>query len=149
MPRPPPNGKRKREDGLEDRSTKRPKTADITSWTTPRYPWLASIESASEVGIEHVLALCSLGPLAKTRLCPNKFKERANSANSTTTGDGDGDGDGDVINVSDSDEDEATTYSHCCSKVKCKNNPYCLNYLGQEKWENQGQSPLSLAYFGI
>ena len=124
MPKANPNGKRKREDALEDRpgpSTKRSKT-DIISWTNPRYPWLASIKSASEVELEHVLALCGLGPLARTPLCPNKFEEGAGSK-------------GDVIEVFDS-EDETT---HSCSKVKCKNNPYCLNYLGQEKWENEGQ----------
>ena len=124
MPKAAPNGKRKREDALEDRpgpSTKRHKP-DITSWATPRYPWLASIQSASEIGLEHVLALCGLGPLAKTPLCPNKYDERAAS-------------EGDVIQVSDS-EDEAT---RSCSKAKCKNNPYCLNYLGQERWENESQ----------
>ena len=125
MPKAPPNGKRRREDALEDRpgpATKRLKT-DITNWTTPRYPWLASIQNASEVGIEHVLALCGLGPLAKTPLCPNKFQKRADS-------------EGSVVEVSDG-EDETT---HNCSKVKCRNNPYCLNYLGQERWENEGQS---------
>lgn len=125
MPKAPLNGKRKREDTSEDRpgpSTKRSKT-DITSWVTPRYPWLASIQSASEIGSEHVLALCGLGPLARTPLCRNKFEEGADS-------------EGDVIEVSDSENDT----KHSCSKAKCKNNPYCLNYLGQEKWENEGES---------
>ena len=125
MPKAPPNGKRRREDALEDRpgpSTKRLKT-DITNWTTPRYPWLASIQSASEVRIEHVLALCGLGLLAKTPLCPNKFQKTADS-------------EGSVVDVSDGEDETA----HNCSKVKCKNNPYCLNYLGQERWENEGQS---------
>jgi hypothetical protein len=124
MPKPTPNGKRKREDALEDQpgpSTKRPKT-EITNWATPRYPWLASIQSASEIGPEHVLALCGLGPLAKTPLCPNKFEEGADSKQN-------------VIEVSDSGDETI----HSCSKAKCKNNPYCLNYLGQEKWEIEGQ----------
>ena len=151
MPKAPPNGKRRREGALEDRqgpSTKRLKT-DITSWTTPRYPWLASIQSASEVNIEHILALCGLGPLSKIPLCPNKFQKRVRArADADSTGDddvvelSDGDGDGD----GDEDEDETITTTHnnnnndSCSKVKCRNNPYCLNYLGQERWENQGQS---------
>ena len=138
MPKAPPNGKRRREGALEDRqgpSTKRLKT-DITSWTTPRYPWLASIQSASDVKIEHILALCGLGPLSKTPLCPNKFQNTRDDVVELSDGDGDGDGDG--------DEDETITTTHnnnndSCSKVKCRNNPYCLNYLGQERWENQGQ----------
>jgi hypothetical protein len=161
MPKPPPpNGKRRREDALEDRrgpSTKRLKTdtITITSWTTtPRYPWLALIQSASEVGIEHVLALCGLGPLAKTPLCPNKFQQQQRQQlqqrvecavgdsrvvveASSSSGDGDRDGD------SEDNEITITTHSNC-SKVSCKNNPYCLNYLGQERWENQGQSQSDL-----
>jgi hypothetical protein len=125
MPKATPNSKRKRETASEDRpgqSTKRPKT-DITNWTTPRYDWLASIQSASEIGLEHVLALCGLGPLGNTPLCPNKLEEGTHAK-------------GDVIDVSDSEDGTI----HSCSKVKCKNNPYCLNYLGQEKWENEGKS---------
>ena len=134
MPKATPNGKRKREDALEARpgaSTKRSKT-DIISWTTPRYPWLASIESASEVGLEHVLALCGLGPLARTPLCPNKFEAGGGSA-------------GGVIEVLDSEDETA----HSCSKVKCKNNPYCLNYLGQEKLEDEGQFGSDTSISGV
>jgi len=168
MPKPPPqHGKRRREGALEDRrggrpSTKRLKT-DITSWTTPptpRYPWLTLIQSESDVGIEHVLALCGLGPLARTSLCPNKFQHHQPQqpqpqrawAGADSKGDGDdvleasssGDND-DNDDANDDDEgdhqDETTiTITHNCSKVNCKNNPYCLNYLGQERWENEGQS---------
>ena len=37
----------------------------------------------------------------------------------------------DIIVVSDEE-------SSACDSKMCKNNPYCLNYLGQEKWENEG-----------
>lgn len=39
--------------------------------------------------------------------------------------------DDDVIVISD-DEPPA------CSKKLCKGNPNCLNYLGQERWEDEG-----------
>lgn len=40
--------------------------------------------------------------------------------------------DNDVIVISD---DEPPP----CSKKLCKNNPNCLNYLGQDKWEDEGE----------
>ena len=31
-----------------------------------------------------------------------------------------------------------------CSNENCKDNPKCLNWLGQDKWENSSTSPLNL-----
>ena len=44
---------------------------------------------------------------------------------------GDGDEDDGVVVISD---DEGPT----CDKKTCRSNPNCLNYLGQEQWEDEG-----------
>ena len=38
----------------------------------------------------------------------------------------------DVIVVSDSEDDLA------CNKKDCRDNPFCLNHLGQDKWDDSG-----------
>jgi len=78
MPKPPPNGKRRREGALEigelGPSTKRLKRHHQLDDSA-----LALIQGESEVGIEHVLALCGLGPLAKTPTSSSSSRKRERS----------------------------------------------------------------------
>ena len=46
---------------------------------------------------------------------------------------------GDVNLDSSADDKELDFF---CTKRRCKDSPFCLNFLGQEQWENEGASPV-------
>lgn len=96
------------------------------------WTWVGS-EAADEADIssEHCLMVCGLSARNNYPFCANKHtalhlqkspdkKEEALQDN-------------DIIIVSD-DEDLK------CTKKSCKVNPNCLNYLGQDMWEDKGES---------
>lgn len=102
-----------------------------------RWNWIGtSVKHMSEITKEHCLRAAGL-TISKSRpLCQNKYSVKSldgertkehNARKSVTPKD-----DGDIIVISD-DEDRQP-----CEKKKCKDNPFCLNYLGQQKWENEG-----------
>ncbi|KAM5535206.1 hypothetical protein V8D89_011142 [Ganoderma adspersum] len=83
---------------------------------------------------EYRLATCGFSRNSSNTLCPNKHAgERGASSPPKVNGHTDAQGEeelaDDVIVISD---DEGPT----CGTKTCKPNPYCLNYLGQDKWEN-------------
>ncbi|KAF9526995.1 cysteine proteinase [Crepidotus variabilis] len=108
-----------------------------TTRATP-WGWVGSEASeASEITEEHRISACNLSSRNKNKLCPNKYGEvvevpRDTSPKpSTSTSNAHGELEDDIIVISD-DEDAPK-----CSKKQCKNNPYCLNHLGQLKWEDE------------
>ena len=91
----------------------------------------------SGITYEHRLATCGLSRNSSHTICPNKHVEKPKAPSPPKVNEHTGaqEGDGladDVIVISD---DEGPT---CGTKI-CKSNPYCLNYLGQDKWENAGE----------
>jgi len=78
----------------------------------------------------HAQAACGFGPLGHKQCCPNKFARMV----LTPFGD-DQKMEVEVIDISDS---EGEVY-HVCSQARCKANPYCLNFLGQERWESPSE----------
>lgn len=96
----------------------------------------------SEITQEHRMITCGLSKRSRHPFCPNKYapvyKQRASPRNDIAK---DGELDDDVIVISD---DELPP----CSKKLCRNNPNCLNYLGQEKWEGEGEHLLQYISFG-
>ncbi len=101
--------------------------------------WVGTeVSDTSGITNEHRLATCGFSRNSSDTLCPNKSVEkrkassppRVNGHTDTQAGEELAD---DVIGISD---DEGPT----CSTKSCKPNPYCLNYLGQDKWENAGES---------
>ncbi len=96
------------------------------------------MSDTSGITNEHRLATCGFSPNSSNTICPNKYVEkrkassplRVNGHTDTQAGEELVD---DVIVISD---DEGPT----CSTKSCKPSPYCLNYLGQDKWENAGES---------
>ena len=62
------------------------------------------------------------------RSCPNQYARSSDTSSELPPAT---DADGDLIVVSD-DEDPV------CDKKFCQSNPYCLNYLGQKMWEDEG-----------
>ncbi|KAL7283349.1 hypothetical protein ACG7TL_002778 [Trametes sanguinea] len=109
--------------------TKLAGNADYSSWG-----WVGTeVTEASAITQEHRLATCGFARNSSLPLCRNKHiekpqtppkEEARDSAPSDTQEPAE-----DVIIVSD-DEGPA------CTSRLCRQNPYCLNYLGQEKWED-------------
>lgn len=142
--------KRKRtvQNGLETRSglaagqiLKRNTLAgDITS------PWgWAGTEVRSAAGItpEHRLATCRLSKRNKRTLCPNKYAPKDAAAPKAEASVSSSLGDEDMIDV------DAIDDSTNCSKRTCKSNPFCLNYLGQDKWEDSGMCENSRVFHSL
>lgn len=88
----------------------------------------------SQITQEHRMRTCGLSRRNRLPFCPNKYalvdKKRTPPRRGAAAN---GELDDDVIVISD---DELPP----CSKKLCKNNPNCLNYLGQERWEDEGWS---------
>jgi hypothetical protein len=93
------------------------------------------VKDISGIKMDHILATCGFSKAKVLSSCPNIFKppsspkpvaplKKMGSLDETQL-------DEDVVIISD---DEPPP----CNKKICKNNPNCLNYLGQEKWEDEG-----------
>jgi hypothetical protein len=98
--------------------------------------WIGSEAfDVSDITREHLLAACGftdeIYPFCANKFNPPENKESATGDNEAVTK---GESEDDVIVVSDDDERPP------CSKKQCKNNPNCLNYLGQSIWEDTGNS---------
>lgn len=102
--------------------------------------WVGStVTNAKNITLEHRLAACHLSS-KKHASCVNKYAPQKPNENQTRRNSpaATGELDDDIIVISD---DELPS----CSKKGCKTNPNCLNYLGQQAWENECQS--SFDYF--
>ncbi|KAF8643800.1 hypothetical protein AX16_008818 [Volvariella volvacea WC 439] len=89
--------------------------------------WVGSeVFTPDQITREHILATCGFSKARNYAFCPNKYRVARQSGH-----DDSGASEEDVIIVSDDDNPQ-------CSKIKCRLNPNCLNYLGQEKWEDAG-----------
>ncbi|KAI0748066.1 cysteine proteinase [Daedaleopsis nitida] len=97
--------------------------------------WVGTdVTDVSTVRDEHRLATCGFSEHSGNQICRNKHTERRRPPLNEANGQASppvqpGVSAEDVIVISD---DEGPT----CSVKACKQNPYCLNYLGQEKWED-------------
>ncbi|KDQ17979.1 hypothetical protein BOTBODRAFT_104384 [Botryobasidium botryosum FD-172 SS1] len=99
-----------------------------------KWGWVYSqVTSPDLIRDVHLRATCRFSK--HVPLCRNKFSELADQSKKCKGKEREHlpaeDPDG-VIVISD-DEDE----KHACSKKACKFNPNCLNYLGQEAWEDE------------
>ena len=99
---------------------------DFSAWG-----WVGTeVTDVSAISSEHRLAACGFRKNNTHPFCPNVHSRKAESVPSTEKTRGELDDD--VIVISDDE-------SPSCSMKHCKINPYCINYLGQEKWENEGE----------
>ena len=98
---------------------------DIRSVT---WGWINEVHNASDITEDHCLESYGFGSHSPYPLCSNKYasssKETLDEPSSTGL-------DEDVIIVSDN--------TIACLKATCRNNPNCLNYLGQDKWESESK----------
>jgi ubiquitin carboxyl-terminal hydrolase 48 len=90
--------------------------------------WVSSVPNAAGISDDHFLRACGFSPSTQPRFCRNQYARSSgmDSESPPVT-----DPDGDLIVVSD---DEGPV----CDKKSCQSNPYCLNYLGQKIWEDEG-----------
>ncbi|TFK92421.1 cysteine proteinase [Polyporus arcularius HHB13444] len=104
--------------------------------------WVGTeVTIASEITDQHRMATCGFSSNSTYPLCPNKYSEKRKFSptkeESPQTKQPDEHTDAsaqagtvdDVIVISD---DEGPI----CGSKTCKHNPYCLNYLGQDTWED-------------
>jgi len=133
--------KRKRKDSPPPRGLaageqlKRSKLAGNDSWA---WGWVdIEVSDPSQITLEHRLMTCGLSRRNRNPFCGSKYVSQSEQPKSTaatqepTAKIANGELENDIIIVSD---DEMPS----CSKKTCKNNPNCLNYLGQDKWEDEG-----------
>ena len=99
------------------------RSAPSDSKTSP-WGWVGTeVKDVSALTTEHILATCGFSSRNSHSLCLNRFNN--GPANDKL--------DNDIIVITDEETSQ-------CSRKVCKNNPNCLNYLGQEKWEDNGES---------
>ncbi|OJT06086.1 Ubiquitin carboxyl-terminal hydrolase 48 [Trametes pubescens] len=97
--------------------------------------WVGTeVADASGITGDHQLATCGFSGSSTHTLCRNKYAEKRQTPSGDIPSGSSGPADldeaaDDVIVISD---DEGPT----CSVKACKNNPFCVNYLGQDKWED-------------
>ena len=109
--------------------------------STSAWGWVGTeVLDASHITKEHRMLTCGLSRRSRHPFCSNKYasvnKKRASPRQEPTAN---GELADDVIVISD---DEPSP----CSKKSCKNNPNCLSYLGQDKWEDRGTQLLFNVY---
>lgn len=108
-------------------------------------PWgwiLNPVECVEDIKEENLLRACGIS-LDRSSYCPNLYASKQEDEEGSPRKkqklliDVDSP-DEDVIIVSSDDESKPTILSKgACTKKGCKGDPQCLNYLGQEMWEDQ------------
>jgi len=108
-----------------------------SAWT-----WVGTeVSEPSKITLEHRLMTCHLSKRNMKPFCPNRSTPPVKPPNgahahtiekSTTMSTAEDDPD-DVVVVSDNE-------SSNCTKKNCRNNPNCLNHLGQDTWEDEEKS---------
>ncbi|KAJ7709699.1 hypothetical protein B0H17DRAFT_999051 [Mycena rosella] len=102
--------------------------------TSSSWGWVASeATNPSAITSEHLSATCGLSSRNTHPFCRNKYASQpAPKKQTIPRAHVSGEIEDDIIIIS-SDEEEDVK----CTKKLCKNNPNCLNYLGQKKWEDE------------
>lgn len=95
------------------------------------WAWVGSeVSREADITTEHCLMACGLSSRNNFPFCMSKHSALKPRQKSAAHREHEPDRD-DVIIISD---DEGNN----CTKKDCKDNPNCLNYLGQDKWADEG-----------
>jgi hypothetical protein len=121
--------------------------------TSSTWGWVETeVNDPSDITLDHCLRTCGLSWKNKPRFCINKHAVRngpglisgplseAKSAVSSSISESNilNDSAEDVIMiVSDTEEGKVE-----CTKKSCRGNPFCLNHLGQDFWEDESKPVL-------
>ncbi|KAI6118845.1 hypothetical protein EV401DRAFT_2057534 [Pisolithus croceorrhizus] len=115
------------------------KRAKLAGNNSSAWGWVdIEVSDPSQITPEHRLMTCGLSRRNRNPFCGNKYVSKPEQSQPTVTLEptvetANGESENDIIVVSD---DEPPN----CTKKACKNNPNCLNYLGQDKWEDEGKA---------
>ncbi|KAF9475859.1 cysteine proteinase [Pholiota conissans] len=116
-----------------------------SSFSPSPWAWVGNdVLNAADITLENRLASCNLSS-KKQASCPNKYPAKVKGTNaalprpSVPTSSAEGELQDDIIVISDNEEPE-------CSNKTCKTNPNCLNYLGQQAWQD-ADGPARDAFF--
>ncbi|KAG5638283.1 hypothetical protein H0H81_000929 [Sphagnurus paluster] len=103
--------------------------------------WVGTeVVRVEDITPEHLLVCCGLSKRNKNPFCPNKYAriptaklkdEETQTQTQHALPVAGGEIDDDIIIISDDDRGLS------CDRKTCKLNPHCLNYLGQEDWEDE------------
>lgn len=100
------------------------------------WAWVGTdVRDPAEITQEHCSATCGFSDTISSLFCVNRFREPPELQPKEEVADSpvaEGELEDDIIVVTDDDSPAV------CSPKVCKSNPNCLNYLSQEKWENEG-----------
>jgi hypothetical protein len=107
----------------------------IGNYSSP-WSWVGTeVSNPSDIDLDHRLATCGLSKRSSYPFCINKYSIAFSKEEPPSDREGRspvrGELEDDVIIISDDEESP-------CSKKLCKTNPNCLNYLGQDIWEDEG-----------
>lgn len=102
--------------------------------------WVGTeVTDLADITLEHRMLACNLSQRNDIPYCLGKFAAKEDEGHAKKSREPqlplpsvDGELDDDIIIISDDEQ------PYECSKKLCKANPNCLNYLGQEKWEDEG-----------
>ena len=127
----PPKRTRRSPPPSEQLTSERLKRAKLAGNDFSYWGWIGNeATDPSHITQEHRLVACGLSKYSPHQLCPNKYSKSGETVNTEKVAAGELEDD--IIVISD---DESAS----CSARSCKNNPNCLNYLGQDKWEVEGR----------
>lgn len=90
--------------------------------------WISSVPDAANISNDHFQRTCGFSPNTQPRFCRNQYARLSDTSSKLLS---ETDPDGDLIVVSDNE-------GPVCDKKSCQSNPFCLNYLGQKVWEDEG-----------
>lgn len=123
------------------------KRAKLAAGSSSTWGWVdTEVSDASQITLEHRLMTCGLSkrnrnPFCGNRHAPKPAEASSTSANESQTTVASGELENDAIVVSDDEPPH-------CNKKECKNNPNCLNHLGQHQWEDEGKPPFRKRVYG-
>ena len=105
---------------------------------TPGSPWGwvgTEVTDLADITLEHRMLACNLSQRNDIPYCCSKFGAKEDEGHAKGSREPQlplpGELDDDIIVISDDEQPS-------CSKKLCKANPNCLNYLGQDLWEDEG-----------
>ncbi|KAF8798163.1 cysteine proteinase [Phlegmacium glaucopus] len=107
--------------------------------STSPWGWVGTeVTDLADITLEHQMLACNLSQRNDAPYCCNKFAPTQDKANEDSPRKHhlpsvNGELDDDIIVISDDEQPS-------CSKKLCKANPNCLNYLGQEMWEDEDEA---------
>ncbi|KAJ7724461.1 hypothetical protein DFH07DRAFT_854832 [Mycena maculata] len=132
--------KRKRDASPKGLAPGEPLKRTAQAIASSSWGWVGSEATDTDsISQEHLETTCGLSKWSTHPFCRNKFAKlppRKEKELPKPRAHINGEIEEDIIVISSDDDEEDPS----CTKKSCKNNPNCLNYLGQKKWEDEDEA---------